>query len=382
MKKVFRFGWRVLLALAIVFANPGAAAAANPDRTVSGASYYVTLASSLPWNQLSANYIFTPESPNVGICLFIENQNPTSSHSLTVTAFQTGNPSLSGYAGQTAYWAADQVQGAPASIPAGSVKAAYIETTGAAQVAILVANTTTASGTPDTANIFAVQTAAANCGPAGVQTVQGALPTGANPSSINPVLVGGAVNGGVIENLQLGVAGGTGYGVVLAYGSGSGPYPAGAAPTYAPDLSSADAYYAAPLLYAGAPNTAAYEMRQSIRKFHDTSATAAGNTAVWTPPASAKFNIMCVGLEVTGDAKAATAGDLVIQLEDASTPIAGMKWQVYIPTTAFSQSEDFVEPMACFANGYLSTTANNVLNVNLSFALTAGAVEIRVWGLD
>jgi hypothetical protein len=190
MKKLARFAWRFLVALAIVFANPGAAAAANPDRVISGASYYVTLASGVAWNQLSANYIFTPESPNVGLCLFIENQNPTSAHTLTVTAFQTGNVSLSSYANSTALWATDSVQGAPTSIPHGSVASAYVATTGAANVAIVISGTSTQSGTPDTANVFAVQTTSPACGPAGITAVQGAGTNG-GPLVGNPVLVGG-----------------------------------------------------------------------------------------------------------------------------------------------------------------------------------------------
>lgn len=123
--------------------------------------------------------------------------------------------------------------------------------------------------------------------------------------------------------------------------------------------------------------------QRGISNFKSAAATASGNTAVWTPASGTKFRLECLGLDVTQNAAAASAGVITIQLEDGSTPIAGFLWSVFVPSAAGTTfGSGYHEPIACFPNGFISSTANNVLNVNLSAALTAGNVTVRAYGTD
>jgi hypothetical protein len=123
--------------------------------------------------------------------------------------------------------------------------------------------------------------------------------------------------------------------------------------------------------------------KRGISNFQAAAATSSGNTAVWTPAAGRKFRLMCVGIDVTSNAAQSTGGVFTIKLEDGSTVIPGMLWSVFVPSTAGTAAGEALEvPVACYANGFLSSTANNVLNVNLSAALTAGSVTVRAYGTD
>lgn len=123
--------------------------------------------------------------------------------------------------------------------------------------------------------------------------------------------------------------------------------------------------------------------QRGISKFTSATATASGNTAVWTPTASGKFRLICVGLDVSQNVAAASAGVLSIQLEDGASAIPGFQWSVFVPSAAGTTfGAGYHEPLECFPNGFVSSTANNVLNVNLSFALTAGNVTVRAYGTD
>lgn len=123
--------------------------------------------------------------------------------------------------------------------------------------------------------------------------------------------------------------------------------------------------------------------KRGVGRMTSATATASGNTAVWTPTVGAKFRVLCVGLDVTQNAAAAAAGVITIQLEDGSTPIPGLLWSVFVPSAAGTTfGSGYHEPVSCFANGFISSTANNVLNVNLSAALTAGNVTVRAYGTD
>ncbi len=110
--------------------------------------------------------------------------------------------------------------------------------------------------------------------------------------------------------------------------------------------------------------------------------TAAGDTAVWTPAASKKFRVMRYFIQVTQNAAAAAPGMLEILLRDATTP-TGVGFSVFIPGAAGTTlGSEVSTPWVDLGNGIPSAAANNVLNGNLSFALTAGEVRIVAIGTE
>jgi hypothetical protein len=115
--------------------------------------------------------------------------------------------------------------------------------------------------------------------------------------------------------------------------------------------------------------------------FKTVQATASGNTALWTPTSGTKFRVMKYMVVITGNASLASSGVLTIVFQDATTATA-FAIDVYVPATGLAGGADFVSPWIDLGNGFLSATANNVLNVNLSAALTAGNVRVVAIGTE
>jgi hypothetical protein len=124
-------------------------------------------------------------------------------------------------------------------------------------------------------------------------------------------------------------------------------------------------------------------MARTPTQFKQATATASGDTAVWTPLTGNKFRLLKFKLQLTADAIQASGGRITILLRDATTDI-GVGHVVYVPAagaTALNagwQSE-WID-LGQF--GYLSTAANAVLNVNLSAALTAGVCNVIAAGTE
>lgn len=120
----------------------------------------------------------------------------------------------------------------------------------------------------------------------------------------------------------------------------------------------------------------------SVDKLKTVTATASGDTAVWTPTAGTKFRLLRYRIELTAEASLAAAGALDVVLRDGATPI-GVGASFFVPiisvtSTPGSIGGNWIE----LRNGYLSTTINNVLNVNLSAALTAGKIRVVALGIE
>ena len=116
--------------------------------------------------------------------------------------------------------------------------------------------------------------------------------------------------------------------------------------------------------------------------FKTATATASGDTALWTPTSGKKFRLMRFRIEVTGDA--ATSGGAVIDvlLRD-STTATGIGFSVFVPATGVTTSEGVLGTgWIDLGNGILSAAANNVLNINLSAALSAGKVRVVCCGTE
>ena len=114
--------------------------------------------------------------------------------------------------------------------------------------------------------------------------------------------------------------------------------------------------------------------------FHTASvpATASGNTAIWTPTSGKKFRLM--RFQITAqDISATAATTLTISLQDSSTAITIGTYDVLMPAVANLVSGIMqVSAWVDLGNGYLSSTANNVLNANISATVAGATGTFRV----
>jgi hypothetical protein len=118
--------------------------------------------------------------------------------------------------------------------------------------------------------------------------------------------------------------------------------------------------------------------------FKTASATASGDTAVWTPTSGKRFRLLRLMVIVTDNASLASGAVLTIELRDAAAAV-GLTFDVFVPTTAVTTvagnafSSGWVDLGGV---GVLSTAINQVLNVNLSAALVTGNVRVVVAGTE
>lgn len=116
--------------------------------------------------------------------------------------------------------------------------------------------------------------------------------------------------------------------------------------------------------------------------FKTITATAAGDTAIWTPVAGKKFRLMGYSVQISGDATVTGGAILTLAFRDATTLI-GVTLSVFTPAAATNTLAGFsINSPATMGNGVLSATANNALNINLSAALATGVVRINVFGTE
>lgn len=115
---------------------------------------YITLARNVAWagNGLSGfnnAYIFTPSSPDTGICIYVQNLD-TSVHTFTLSAIQTGDPSVSSFNNNPGAWNNLPAIGGGSTIRVaagtvfGSTRILYTQAAGAAKLAILAQGGTAA----------------------------------------------------------------------------------------------------------------------------------------------------------------------------------------------------------------------------------------------
>jgi hypothetical protein len=184
---------------------------------VGGTNPYITIGRGLAWGgggpgNIGNNFIFQPVSPDEGFCLFITNNNPTNAHSVTVTVSQTGDPALTTFIGNTAKWnTVATTTSFPISVPASSISGVNYKTSASAGIRIGFTGNTTQAGSPDTADVFAVQTTQSSCGALPSNAVQGPYVIGSLPTALQkfPVLVGGIGTTGSVQMQNLGSNNGT-----------------------------------------------------------------------------------------------------------------------------------------------------------------------------
>jgi hypothetical protein len=152
--------------------------------------------------------------------------------------------------------------------------------------------------------------------------------------------------------------------------------------------------YVANSSYGGAFSGTADATRQGWSKvrtptvFKTATATASGNTAVWTPGASNKFRLLRYQITVPGNAQfATTAGTVTITFQDNTTDL-NIKYVIFVPLAAAATTNgvNFNSGWVDLgAFGELSAAAGNVLNVNLALGGTGAftnGVTVIVAGVE
>jgi hypothetical protein len=120
--------------------------------------------------------------------------------------------------------------------------------------------------------------------------------------------------------------------------------------------------------------------------FKTVQVTASGNTALWTPTSGKKFRLMRYNIQLTANATLAAAGTLTVTFQDAAVGIPVSQdffiGQVALTaaTALFTAGEE--TGWIDLGNGILSSTINNVLNVNLSVALASGNIRCTAIGTE
>jgi len=109
------------------------------------------------------------------------------------------------------------------------------------------------------------------------------------------------------------------------------------------------------------------------------SANAAGNTVLWTPAAGKRFRLLRYRIALSNDAVIAVAGRITVDLLDGAVSL-NLTENIFVAAAAngtFSPNFTGTGWFELGPAGILSAALNNILNVNLSVALTGGLA--RVW---
>ena len=129
-------------------------------------------------------------------------------------------------------------------------------------------------------------------------------------------------------------------------------------------------------------NGVTWSRMRAATTFRSAAATAVGNTALWTPAASKKFRRLGYRIEVSGNVTQTTGGDFTVSLYDGASNPTAFVHHFNVPTTGASSGAlgGYTTGWIDTSNGLISALANNVLNINLSAALTSGTIRVIVKG--
>lgn len=128
--------------------------------------------------------------------------------------------------------------------------------------------------------------------------------------------------------------------------------------------------------------TSKYDVVRGIAVFRAAAATASGSTALWAPAAGKRFRLMRYRIDITDDATLAAGGRLTVSLLDGAASTA-QNLIAFVPAAALDTAGLLATTgWIDLGNGVLSAAANNVLNINLSAALTAGIVNVIACGTE
>jgi hypothetical protein len=178
------------------------------DINISSGSKYSPVRGVAWGSSFNVTYLLTPVSPEVGVCFAIVNNNPSSSHTFTAQVFQSADSGVLDYSNNTGRFSSVTVSSLPASVGAGATVAGFSGTTSAAQIAFKFTASSAAGGSPDTADLFFVQTSSNSCGAAlSTAQVQGAVAVSTSLTGVNPLAIGGRAVGGTNQYYSVGLTG-------------------------------------------------------------------------------------------------------------------------------------------------------------------------------
>jgi hypothetical protein len=196
--------------------------AQNPDLVLNPGSSYVDIGRGIDWGtQFNRTYVIVPNSPNASVCIYVVNNNPTNAHTFSVSTFQAADSQVANFSSNTGRFNSVPIVGMGASVPAGSMVSGFTQSTAAAKVAIKFTGAASQAGSPDSADVFLVQTTSGSCGSASsALIVQGTTAAGAAVIG-NPLLIGGKDGSGLARFAQIGQYGNPGTALDgLAIGTG------------------------------------------------------------------------------------------------------------------------------------------------------------------
>lgn len=138
--------------------------------------------------------------------------------------------------------------------------------------------------------------------------------------------------------------------------------------------------------YAAFPNFgfngSTYDRERYPEIFKSATATASGNTTVWTPTSGKRYQLLKVQFFATADATLNTGAVLTVKLQDNTTDI-GVSVPVYVPTTGGTALGGWSSGAIDLGKyGKRSSAINTTLNVNISAALTAGSIGVMAFGTE
>lgn len=116
--------------------------------------------------------------------------------------------------------------------------------------------------------------------------------------------------------------------------------------------------------------------------FYTITATASGNTAIWTPSTGMHFRVMGYFFQITGQSTVSLGGVLHASLYDgASTPMP-FAGSFYLPALAVNLFGSETTPAVDLGIGLISAAADNVLYLHLDKTLATGEIRVSVWGVE
>lgn len=125
-------------------------------------------------------------------------------------------------------------------------------------------------------------------------------------------------------------------------------------------------------------NGTSFDRVRVANVFKSVAATAAGNTAVWTPAAGKKFRLMGYSISIAGTVTVALVN--LIKLTDAPAGTIIAQNNAAVGAAVIAGGDTQIENN--LGQGFLSALANNVLTVNLSSAMLTGSVIVNAWGTE
>jgi hypothetical protein len=155
----------------------------------------------VPWGNgagaFNNNFWFNTLQTEQGVCVWISNNNTTNPHAFSLVVSSTANPAIGGFTGFTSQWTSTSNAAGvsfPFMLSAASTTTFFYTARSSAFIALQFSGSAAAGGSPDTANIIAVLTSAANCTAIVIgNTVIGPTPTNSSISTANdqPLIIGG-----------------------------------------------------------------------------------------------------------------------------------------------------------------------------------------------